>query len=83
MDAGAIQETTDRLLAFEVADTDVGAPAMVAGVAGPDGAEAAPVPAALVALTVNVYGEPLVRPVTVQLVVADEQTAPPGDVVTV
>lgn len=54
MDAGAIHDTTDRLLAFEVADTDVGAPGRVAGVAGPDGAEAAPVPAALVALTVNV-----------------------------
>ena len=36
-----------------------------------DGAEAAPVPLALVAVTVKVYGVPLVRPVTVHEVAAD------------
>ena len=48
--------------------TFVGAPGTVAaarGVIGGDGAESAPVPAALVAATVNVYVVPLVRPVTV------------------
>jgi len=54
LDAGAIHDTTDRLLAFEVADTDVGAPGTVAGVAGADGADATLVPARLVAVTVNV-----------------------------
>jgi hypothetical protein len=38
----------------------------VAGVTGGDGSDAGPVPCALVAVTVNVYGVPLVRPVTVQ-----------------
>jgi hypothetical protein len=46
--------------------------------------EAAPVPAALVAVTVNVYDTPFVRPVTVQLVaVVVVQTNPPGDALTV
>src|ERR1035437_7458616 len=33
-----------------------------------DGSDAGPVPAALVAVTVKVYGWPLIRPLTVQLV---------------
>ena len=52
--AGAVQDTTDWVLAYEVADTAVGAPGIVAGVAGADGLEAALVPAALVAVTVKV-----------------------------
>jgi hypothetical protein len=36
------------------------------GVAAAEASEAGPVPAALVAVTVNVYGVPLARPVTVQ-----------------
>jgi hypothetical protein len=41
------------------------------------------VPAALVAVTVNVYEEPAVRPeVMVQVALADEQVAPPGLAVT-
>jgi hypothetical protein len=51
-----------------VAVTSVGAPGVLAGVMAFDGAEAALVPTALVAVTVNVYVVPLVRPVTVQLV---------------
>jgi hypothetical protein len=43
----------------------VGALGTVAGVMLPDGAEAGPVPMALVAVTVHVTGVPLARPVTV------------------
>jgi len=60
----------------------VGAPGTVAGVAGADAADAGPVPAELVAVTVKVYGVPLVRPSTVQLVVLVLQVRPPGDEVT-
>ena len=38
------------------------------GVTGADGAEVAPVPTELVAVTVNVYDAPFVRPLTVQVV---------------
>ena len=48
-----------------VADTEVGAPGTVDGVAVEDATEAAPVPDAFVAITVNVYDVPLVRPVIV------------------
>jgi hypothetical protein len=51
---GAVQDTTDWVLAYEVAVTAVGAPGSVAGVAGADGVDAALVPAALVAVTVKV-----------------------------
>jgi hypothetical protein len=44
--------------------TPVGAAGTPAGVTGPDAADAAPVPPAFEALTVNVYVVPLVRPVT-------------------
>jgi hypothetical protein len=63
--AGAVQETTDRPFASLVADTDVGAPGTVDGVAAADATEAVPVPDAFVAVTVNVYAVPFVRPVTV------------------
>jgi hypothetical protein len=49
----------------------------------PDAAEAAPVPFTFVAVTVNVYEVPFVRPVTVQLVVTVVQVNEPGDDVTV
>ena len=52
--AGAVHATTDWVLAYDVAVTPVGAPGMVAGVAGADEADEALVPAALVAVTVNV-----------------------------
>ena len=83
LDAGAVQETTEEALAYEVAPTEVGAPGVVAGVAGAEAADAGLVPAELVAVTVNVYVVPLVRPPTVQLVVAELQVKPPGDEVAV
>jgi hypothetical protein len=81
--AGAVQDTTDWVLALEVAVTPVGVPGVVAGVAAADGAEEVLVPAELVAVTVKVYGVPLVRPVTVQVVVVPlgvVQIWPPLDV---
>ena len=51
---GAVHDTTDWVLALDVAVTLVGAPGTVAGVAGAEAAEALPVPAELVAVTVNV-----------------------------
>ena len=54
MQAGAVQDTVDWALPLAVADTPVGAPGTVDGVAGADGAEAGPVPMPLVAVTVNV-----------------------------
>ena len=41
------------------------------GVTAADTVEVAPVPAALTAATLNVYGVPLVNPVTVALVAVD------------
>jgi hypothetical protein len=64
--SGAVQETTDKPFSPFVADTDVGAPATVDGIALFDASEAALVPAAFVAVTVNEYETPLVRPTTVQ-----------------
>ena len=52
--AGAVHDTTDWLLENEVPMTPVGAAGTLAGVAGADGAEAGPLPAPLVAVTVNV-----------------------------
>ena len=54
LEAGAVQDTTDTALAFDVAVTAVGAPGTVAGVAEADEDEAGPVPTGLVAVTVNV-----------------------------
>ena len=64
-------------------ETPVGTPGTVAGTTAPDAVDAEPVPAAFVAVTVNVYEVPFVRPVTVQLVVVDVHVDPPGDEVTV
>ena len=64
-------------------DTPVGAPGTVEGMIAAEAVEADPVPAAFVAVTVNVYEVPLVRPVTVQLVDAVVQVNEPGDDVTV
>jgi len=64
----------------------VGAPGGAAGTAAADAAEETEVPIAFVAVTVNVYEVPLVRPATVQEVdEADEvvQVFDPGDDVTV
>jgi hypothetical protein len=54
-----------------------------AGVMLLDAADAAPVPAALVAVTVKVYETPLVRPVTVIGLAAPVPVVPPGLAVTV
>ena len=51
---GAVQETTEEPLALEVAMTLVGAPGAVAGVAEAEAIDAELVPAAFVAVTVNV-----------------------------
>ena len=83
LEAGAVQDTTDWALAYEVPVTAVGAPGCVAGVAGAEAADAGPAPAALAAVTVNVYGVPLVRPLTRQVVATLEQENPPGEEVTV
>ena len=48
-----------------------------------DELDAEPVPVPFVAVTVNVYAVPFVRPLKVQLVVDEVQVAPPGDAVTV
>jgi len=67
-----------------VAVTPVGAPGTTAsGVTDEEGAEGDPGPLAFIALTVNVYGVPLVRPWTVHEVVEVLQVRPPGDEVAV
>ena len=81
-DTGAVQETTAEALPA-TADAPVGAPGAPSGVTGDDAAEGAPVPVPLVAVTVNVYAVPLVRPLTVQGLEAPVQVRPPGDEVTV
>ena len=86
LEAGAVHDTTEEALAFEVAVTPVGAlgaVAGVAGVAGPEAADARLVPMALVAVTVKVYVVALVRPVTVHEVATVAHVMPPGVDVTV
>ena len=53
-EAGAVQETTLCASAPVVADTPVGAPGTVLGVAALDALDALPVPEAFVAVTVKV-----------------------------
>ena len=60
-----------------------GATGVVIGVTAADAVEAAPVPAAFVAVTVNVYAVPFVRPVTVHGEDAAVQVFDPGDEVAV
>jgi len=66
--AGAVHDTFDWVDSNEVAETPVGAPGTVDGVAEFDATDTAPVPARFVAVTVNVYALPFVRPGTVQVV---------------
>ena len=82
LSVGAVQETSTEASPDTTA-TSIGAPGTVAGTTAPDAPEAEPVPALFVAVTVNVYEMPFVRPVTVQLVVAVVQVNEPGDEVTV
>ena len=83
--AGAVHDTT--ACAFPaVADTPVGAPGTVLtdGVTAALANDAREVPTELVAVTVNMYAMPLVRPVTVAEVAPDVvAVAPSGDAVTV
>ena len=65
------------------ANTPVGEPGAVEGTMALEALEATEVPEMLVAVTVNTYCVPLVRPVTVHEVVADVQVKLPGFEVTV
>ena len=67
----------------EVADTTVGAFGTVDGTAMFEAFDAVLVPALFVAVTVNVYEFPLVRPLIVHVVVVLVQLPPPEDAVTV
>ena len=61
----------------------MGAPGTVAGTPAEDASDAAPVPDEFVAVTVNVYDVPFVRPVIRQEVVELVQVNEPRDEVTV
>jgi hypothetical protein len=63
-EVGAVQETTDCPFTFDVARTVVGAPGTVDGTAAAEAAEATDAPLTLLAVTVNVYDLPFVRPLT-------------------
>ena len=80
--AGAVH-VTDAEESPTAAVTPVGAPGRSIGVTLFDGVDAGPVPAAFVAVTVNVYVVPSISPVTVVLVPAVLVVTPPGDDVTV
>jgi hypothetical protein len=81
--AGAVHRS-DADPSAGVTETSVGAPGDPSGVTAGDGSDTSDVfPAALVAVTVNLYGWPFVSPVTVQPRVATtEQVRPPGEAVT-
>jgi len=82
--AGAVHDTVACPFPA-VAVTPVGAPGGPDGVTALEAAEAGPVPAALAAVTVNVYAVPLTRPATVAEVADPDAVAvrPPGAEVTV
>jgi len=82
-ETGAAQETTDLPSAYEVALTRVGEPATIDGRASAEALEAILVPRAFVAVTVNVYSVPFVKPTTAQ-VIAEllVQVFAPGEEVT-
>jgi hypothetical protein len=82
VEVGALQDTVARPFPA-VAETPVGAPGAVAGVTALDGDEAGPAPAPLVAVTVNVYAVPFVKPETVNGLAEPVAVAPPGEAVTV
>jgi hypothetical protein len=85
-----VAPAVNAMLAFDTAPDTVkprvtlemvGAPGVVYGVTLLDAADAEPVPYVLVAVTVNVYAVPAVRPDTVQGDAALEQNNPPGEAV--
>ena len=61
----------------------VGGPGTAAGVTLFEGADAGPVPTAFAAVTVKVYGVPLVRPLTMRGEAGPLALKPPGEEVTV
>ena len=71
---GALQVNETCVLP-EVPATEVGALGTVRGVTAAETVDVAPVPAALVALTLNVYAVPFVKPVTVAEAVVDVPSA--------
>jgi hypothetical protein len=79
---GAVKLTVAVPLAV-VALPIVGVPGAVAGVMLLEALEAAPVPAAFVAVTVKVYGVPFASPVTVTGLLAPNAVCPPGLATTV
>jgi hypothetical protein len=81
--AGGVHDTPTWVFPGTTA-TAVGAPGTVRGVTAALATDTADVPAALVAVTVNVYAVPFVRPVTVaDRAPVDVAVRPPGDAVTV
>ncbi len=82
MDAGAVN-ATDTCWLPGVAEPIVGAPGTVLGVTEAEADEATLVPTEFVAVTVNVYALPFVRPVTTIGDDAPVVVAPPGLTVTV
>jgi len=81
--AGAVHDTKLREFSAAVADTPVGACATPTGTIADVADDAEPAPDTFVAVTVNVYDTPPVRPATVHEFVAVEHAKPPGDEVTV
>jgi hypothetical protein len=81
-DAGAVN-VTDACALPAVAVPIVGAPGTVAGVTLLEDADAGPVPTELVAVTVNVYAVPLVKPATVIGLTVPVWVFPPGEDVAV
>jgi hypothetical protein len=69
---------TVALLLPAVAMLIVGAPGTVAGVTLLDATDTAPVPTPFVAVTVKVYGVPLLSPLTVRGLAPPDAVWPPG-----
>jgi hypothetical protein len=81
-ETGAENETLSDPLPLAT-DVIVGAPGIVAGVIAADWRDVAPVPAAFVARTLNVYDVPFVKPVIEHDVVVVTHVCEPGVEVTV
>jgi len=79
---GAVHETVTEE-SPNVATALVGAPGIAAGTTTADADDELPEPTLFLATTVNVYSDPLVRPVMEQLVVDVVQVNDPGEPVTV
>jgi len=81
--AGAVHTTTELEFTFEPAITVVGTPGTVAGTTAAEAADNTEPPDTLIAITLNVYDDPFVKPVTTQLVSPlVTQVRPPGVAVT-